>query len=100
MDVVNPVLHSIWPGQDFLLAFFLFFKIWNIPPIGPRSIPVIVDKRVNSPSASPASPASCWWREWIGVHPSGSIGQHSRCLRQNCQRLITWGQRLWNRWRF
>ncbi|CAL2277253.1 unnamed protein product [Prunus armeniaca] len=53
-----------------------------IPLVCPRSISVIVGKRVDSPSASSAS---CWWREWIGIHPSRFVRQHSWCVRQKCQ---------------
>ncbi|CAL2270698.1 unnamed protein product [Prunus armeniaca] len=82
LDVVNPVLHPVWHGQNFLPVFFLFFKIWMISPVCPRSVPIIVAKGVDPPSASSAS---CWWKEWIRIHPSGSVRQHSWCVRQKCQ---------------
>ncbi|CAL9007802.1 unnamed protein product [Prunus brigantina] len=54
LDVVNPVLHSVWPRQNFIPVFFLFFKIWMIPPVCPWYVPIIVGKWINSSSAS------CW----------------------------------------
>ncbi|CAL2266183.1 unnamed protein product [Prunus armeniaca] len=70
MDVVNPALHSVWPRQNFLPVFFLFFKIRMIPPVCPRSVPVIVGQKVDSPFASSAS---YWWRKWIGIHSIGPV---------------------------
>ncbi|CAL9012130.1 unnamed protein product [Prunus brigantina] len=100
--VMENIFHLL-PGlnrigwKSFLPEFFLFFKIWMILPVCPRSIPVIVGKGVDSPSTS-STP--CWRREGIGIHPSGSVRQHGWCLRQKCQELIMWGHLLWNRWRF
>ncbi|CAL8105073.1 unnamed protein product [Prunus armeniaca] len=86
--VFNPLSDFVWSGQNFLPMFFLIFEIWMIPSVCPPSVPVVVGKKVNSPSASPASRQG---REWIGVRPSRSVGQHSWLLRQKCQGLTTWG---------
>ncbi|KAI5317437.1 hypothetical protein L3X38_037144 [Prunus dulcis] len=47
------------------------------------------DRGVNSLSTSLAF---YWWREWIGVHPSGSIGQHSWAFWPNWNLLLLDGK--------